>query len=114
MLDDGFTAFLISFTEWMKESNYSQKTIESWRTCLGYFFSWAEERGLRRPQEVTQDILDQYQNFLQNYRDKTGKGLSLHTQAVYLKPLREYFKWWAKNNYISNAPKAFSCWKSRS
>ncbi|HEY4831738.1 MAG TPA: hypothetical protein VIH61_04170 [Waddliaceae bacterium] len=101
MLDDGFTAFLICFAEWMRKNGYSRRTIESWQVRLGYFFSWAEEQGLKRPQEVTQGILDQYQHFLHEYRDKKGESLSFRAQCGYLRPVKGYFKWLAKNNYIN-------------
>jgi integrase/recombinase XerD len=101
MLDDGFTAFLICFAEWMRMNDYSQRTIENWQVRVGYFFSWAEERGLRRPQEITEDILTQYEEFLNKHRNKKGSALSFHTQRAYLKPVKAYFKWLVKNNYAS-------------
>ncbi len=70
---DGLWACLQRFSQWQLEKNYSQATVASREAALRKFITWAAERGLLRPNEIT-------------------------------KPVRAFFKWLARNNYIAFNP----------
>lgn len=100
----GMAALLEKYLEWLKVKNFSTRTVEIRRTCVGYFMEWAEQRGLVRPSEVTRPILERYQRYLFHYRKANGEPLSIRTQVSRLGSLKSWFKWLAKHNHILYNP----------
>lgn len=100
----GMAVFLERFLEWMRVTNYSEKTVENRQLYLIYFIQWAEDRGITRPNEVTKPILERYQRFLYHYRKKDGQPLSFRSQHSRLIPIRAWFKWLTRNNHILYNP----------
>jgi integrase/recombinase XerD len=92
------------FSQWQLEKNYSLKTVEGRETHLGFFIQWCHERGLTRPQEITKPILERYQRHLFLHRKKDGNPLSARTQIAFTTPIRAWFKWLARANYILYNP----------
>ena len=92
------------FFEWMGVKGYSPETIIGWRLLLKYFSSWCEEREITEPQDVTRPLLERYQRYLYHYKSKKGKRLSVNTRHVRMIPIRAFFKWLAKSNYILYNP----------
>ncbi len=102
---DGLAGMAEQFFEWMAVTNYAETTIKNRRVYLGYFITWCEDRGLRRPTEITKPIIERYQRYLFHYRKKRdAKPLSVRSQHARLVPLRAYFKWLARNNHILYNP----------
>lgn len=101
----GFPVLTAQYLEHLRVRNYSPRTVLNCRVYLGYFTAWAAERGLTRPSEITKPILDRYQRWLYHYRsEQTGRPLSFRTQHVRLTPIRTFFKWLAKENYLLSNP----------
>jgi integrase/recombinase XerD len=96
----GFAATVARYLEWMQLQNYSPRTVETRRVNLDFFFTWAHERGLRQPNEVTKPVLDRYKKWLYYRRKKDGQPLSFRSQHNRLVAVRAYFKWLARNNHI--------------
>lgn len=92
------------FNAWQAEKNYSVATIEGRDLYLRYFLLWCEERGLNRPQDITKPIIERYQRHLFLYRKDDGQPLSTRSQHTRITPLRAYFKWLARQNYILYNP----------
>lgn len=100
----GMGVMMDKFLEWMRVTNYSERTVENRHLYLSYFIIWAEDRGLTRPAEITKPILERYQRFLYHYRKKDGQPLSFRSQHSRLVPVRAWFKWLTKNNHILYNP----------
>jgi integrase/recombinase XerD len=101
----GFPALQRAFFEWMRVRGYSEATIESRSVYLGFFAAWCAERAITRPKEVTKPILERYQRYLYHYRNqKTGRAMSFRSQHTRLVPLRAFFRWLAKSNYLLSNP----------
>jgi len=101
----GFAALLRAFFEWMRVRGYSEATIESREVYLGFFAAWCAERAITRPKEVTKPILERYQRYLYHYRNqKTGRAMTFRSQHTRLLPLRAFFRWLAKSNYLLSNP----------
>ncbi len=100
----GMAVMLDKFLQWMRVTNYSERTIENRQLYLSYFILWAEDRGITRPTEVTKPILERYQRYLYHYRKKDGQPLSFRSQHSRLVPVRAWFKWLTKNNHILYNP----------
>lgn len=96
--------YLQRFLAWLAERNYSPKTIVNREELLRVFITWLDERGIRRPQEVTKPIIERYQSHLFVYRKKDGQPLSARTQHGHITPIRAWFKWLAKQNHILYNP----------
>lgn len=92
------------FNTWQAEKNYSTATIEGRDLYLRYFLLWCEERGLSRPQDITKPIIERYQRHLFLHRKDDGQPLSTRSQHTRITPLRAYFKWLARQNYILYNP----------
>ena len=92
------------FLGWLRERNYSERTVGNRETYLRYFILWCDERGLSRPQEITRPILERYQRYMFLYRKKDGKPLSTRSQATRVTPIRAWFKWLTKTNRILYNP----------
>lgn len=100
----GFGVRLVDFLDWMRVHNYSERTVESREIWLGGFVRWCGERGITRPTEVTKPILERYQRFLYYHRKKNGQALSFRSQYTRLVPVRTFFRWLARNNYLLYNP----------
>jgi integrase/recombinase XerD len=96
--------YLQRFLAWQREKNYSEKTIEGREVYLRYFIKWCDERGLSRPNEITKPIIERYQRYLFLYRKKNGEPLSTRSQHTRITPVRAYFKWLTRQNYILYNP----------
>lgn len=92
------------FSQWQLEKNYSAKTVTGRETHLGFFITWCQERGLTHPQEITKPILERYQRHLFLRRKADGNPLSARTQIAFTTPIRAWFKWLARANYILYNP----------
>lgn len=96
----GMAVLMDKFLEWMRVTNYSERTVENRHLYLSYFILWAEDRGITRPSEVTKPVLERYQRSLYQHRKKDGQPLSFRSQHSRLVPIRAWFKWLARNNHI--------------
>lgn len=97
-------AYAIRFTRWQAERNYSAHTYEARERTLRAFAAWGAERGLTRPAEVTKPILERWQRHLFLHRKRDGKPLSIPSQIAHTQPLKAFFRWLTRENYILYNP----------
>jgi integrase/recombinase XerD len=88
----------------LRTKNYSEWTVRNRLVHIGFFIEWAQERGLNEPLEITRPVLEQYQRHLFYYREKNGEPLTFRSQHSRLVPLRVWFKWMTRQNYILHNP----------
>ncbi|MGH6693576.1 MAG: site-specific tyrosine recombinase XerC [Gammaproteobacteria bacterium] len=93
-----------AFSEWSLAAGYSTHTAKTRDIAVGYFIRWADERGIRKPQDITRAILERYQRHLYHYRKPDGAPLSFASQVSRLEPLRAFFKWLARERHILYNP----------
>lgn len=101
---DSLYHFMQRFLAWQREKNYSEKTIEGREVYLRYFIQWCDERGLGRPPDITKPILERYQRYLFLYRKANGEPMSTRSQHTRITPVRAFFKWLTRQNYILYNP----------
>lgn len=90
------------FLQWMRMRNCSERTIELWEVNLRRFNSWCAARGIECVTAVTPDLFAAYRRWLFHYRNpKTHAPLKFATQASYLTPVRRWFVWLTKENFLS-------------
>jgi integrase/recombinase XerD len=101
----GFRGYLVEFIDWTAARQYSAMTVKARRIEVGYFIDWCEERGIRRPDEVTRAILERYRQHVFMYRRKTdGAPLSHQTQGKRLISVRAFFQWMARQHHLLYNP----------
>jgi integrase/recombinase XerD len=100
----GLTTRAEEFLQWLRIRSYSERTIETRRVSLGYFITWCEERGLWQPEEITKPILERYQQWLAHKRKPDGNLLQPRTQYMRIVPVKMFFKWLTRQNFILYNP----------
>ena len=101
---NGITPYLRRFIEASAVQGLSETTVEIRRRMLSRFILWCDERDLDRPQDITRPILERYRRYLYHYRKANGEPLSFATQQQRLVPIKMFFKWLTKENYILYNP----------
>jgi integrase/recombinase XerD len=84
--------------------NYSEFTVRGRAGHIGFFLAWLKERGITDAVEVTRPVLERYQRHLFHYRKANGEPLSFRSQHARLVPLRVWFRWMTRQNYILHNP----------
>jgi integrase/recombinase XerD len=100
----GLPAYVARYLEWLKVHNYADPTVRNRESYLGSFVAWCAERGLASPKEITKPILERYQRSLYHHRKANGEPLTFRAQHARLVPVRAFFKWLAKQNYLLYNP----------
>jgi integrase/recombinase XerD len=88
----------------LEVQNYSEFTVRGRAGHIGVFLAWLEERGITEPLEVTRPVLERYQRHLFHHRKTNGDPLSFRSQHARLVPLRMWFRWMTRQNYILHNP----------
>lgn len=100
----GLQTCLKRFLEWSASLNYSLATIEKRQISIQRFIEWCEQYSIERPQDITKPVLERYRRHLFHHRKADGQPLSFSTQYSQLTPLKAFFKWLNKENYILYNP----------
>lgn len=89
---------------WMKVQNYSAATVKMRGFYLKKFIEWCKERSIESAEEVTKQLFERYKLRVFLHRKADGRALSNSAQISQLIPLRTFFCWLARNNYILYDP----------
>jgi integrase/recombinase XerD len=100
----GLAAFVMRHLEWLRVHNYAEPTVANRELYLGYFVAWCVERGLNTPREITKPILERYQRALYHLRKANGAPLTFRSQYARLVPIRAFFRWLTRQNYLLYNP----------
>jgi len=100
----GLAAYVLRYLEWLQVHNYAAPTVQNRQSYLGVFVAWCSERGLATPREITKPILERYQRSLYTHRKTNGEPLTFRAQHARLIPVRAFFKWLARQNYLLYNP----------
>lgn len=101
---EGLVVWSQRYLERLRVRGYSERTLVTTGGYLGLFIEWAEDRGIRRPNEVSKPILESYQRWLFYWRKPGGKPLTFSSQRQRLQKLRGLFRWLARQNVILSNP----------
>jgi integrase/recombinase XerD len=100
----GLAAFVMRHLEWLQVQNYAAPTVRNCQSYLGAFVAWCNERGLGTPRKITKPILERYQKSLFHHRKANGAPLTFRAQHARLIPIRAFFKWLTRENYLLYNP----------
>ena len=102
---EGFGAWVPRYLEWLRERNYSPRTVTNNESSLALFVSWCATRSLEQPAQVTKPILERYQRTLYLLTRPDGRPrLSFRSQHVRLTGVRGFFKWLVRQNVLPSNP----------
>jgi len=101
---NGMMPYLNRFLEWSGAMGLSPRTVDIRARMLKRFIHWCDERNLDKPQDITRPILERYRRYLYHYRKADGEPISFATQQQRLSPIKAFFKWLTKENYILYSP----------
>ena len=88
----------------LQVQNYSEFTVRGRAGHIQFFLDWLKDRGITEPAEVTRPVLERYQRHLFHHRKVNGDPLSFRSQHARLVPLRVWFRWMTRQNYILHNP----------
>lgn len=100
----GMTPYLVRFLDASGAMGLSPRTIDIRERMLKRFIAWCDERDLNQPQDITRPILERYRRYLYHYRKSNGEPISFATQQQRLSPIKAFFKWLTRENYILYNP----------
>lgn len=73
----GFPALVDAFLADRAVVGYSHETIKADRVYLGKLAAWLAGEGVTHPGDVTAEMMEQFQQFLHDYRKPDGRPLLL-------------------------------------
>lgn len=88
----------------MAEKHYSKETVSTWDRYLQQFLIWCDERAITTPKEIDLGLLERYRRHLYHHRKANGEPLAVSSQHIRLIPVRQWFKWMAKQGVIAFNP----------
>jgi integrase/recombinase XerD len=95
---------LDKYLQHLAVKGFAESTLRVRRIHMGMFLTWCRKRRITTPLRVTKTILERYQRFLFDYRKKNGQPLAVASQHSRLAPLKVWFRWMARRNYITQDP----------
>jgi len=102
-----FELLTARFVERMRVEGFSPRTIDSYRSNLGFFLAYLDrETDVDAITAVTPEVLHGYQTWLYGYMDDEGRGLAIATQAARLSVVRAFFRWLVKTDVLLYDPAA--------
>lgn len=101
---EGLFAYLQRYLEHLGIKGYTEAGIHNTERYVRAFIRWCEPRALTRPTEITKPIIERYQRHLFYHRKDNGEPLSVFSQRSALVPLRGFFRWLTKQNYLLYNP----------
>ncbi len=99
-------AYARRYLKWMRVRQLSPRTVENHEVYLRYFIEWAEAMGVTQPLEVSRSTLEEYQEYLYDYRQKNGDTLAPTSQHRRLVAPRQFFRWMTRKEHIPANPAA--------
>ncbi len=82
-----------------KEKNLSERTISDTKERLNFFFNWIASR-VKDIREIKKEDIEAYLDYLQSYRKRNGKPLSMNRKLNLIRSLIFFFKFLEKERYI--------------
>ncbi|UMQ53428.1 tyrosine-type recombinase/integrase [Leptospira interrogans] len=97
--------YILEHLQSMYASRYSNGTIQHRRFSLLLLLEWCEERGIESPLELTRSLMERFQRFVGQHRNRnTGQPVAINTLSSMLVDVRMFFQWLERREYIIKNP----------
>jgi integrase/recombinase XerD len=97
-------ALLDEYLQYLAVKGFTESTLRVRRVHMEMFLTWCKMTKISAPGQVTKNSLECYQRYLFHYRKRNGQPLAVTSQHSRLAPLKVWFKWLTRRNYISDDP----------
>lgn len=99
---------LVTFREYLKEHNRSERTVETYEYHAQKFLQFLEQHypRIHSLEKVTREIVRDYQQYLAGYRNRYGRSLSTRTQILKLRVVRSFFTCMMEQDLVLKNPAA--------
>ena len=91
---------------WLQIHNYAETTISCRERYLAYFCQFCVRREVHGREDVTLELIQDYQQQLFDHRKRNGQPLSFATQAQRLIPVAHFFSWLRRSRRLASNPAA--------
>ena len=89
----------------LQMENFARRTVESKVSMVRRFSDWCDERGIDRPDAISEESLLGYRRYLYHQKHHlTGKPLDPQTQSQYLMAVRAFCAWMTKREILVRDP----------
>lgn len=92
------------FRQHMESNGYSKRTVQDYPQQLKFFVEYVASIGLTDVNEITKEVIFNYQTYLYGYINKRGKAISLETQYGRLVPVCSLFRFLVRKGYFLYDP----------
>lgn len=92
------------YLEHLAVKGFARTTLRVRRVYMEMFLTWCRKSRTTLPRQVTRKSLESYQRYLFDYRKKDGQPLAIASQLTRLAPLKVWFKWMTRRDYIAHDP----------
>ncbi len=101
-----FDKHLESFTDYLEQRTFSPRTIEAYTRHAKEFVAFLAEYYPRvdRPNQVTRDIMDDYQHYVRELTTMTGRPLANSTVRLKLTALKQLFSHLIERDMVLRDP----------
>jgi site-specific recombinase XerD len=99
---------LMTFQEYLKEHNRSERTVETYEYHAQKFLHFLEQHypRIHTVEKVTRDVVRDYQQYLVGYRNRAGRSLSTRTQILKLRVVQAFFACMMERDLVLKNPAA--------
>lgn len=103
---DSIAAWIHRYLDALAARQITPLECRARKSQLAHFHSWAHERGIERPQDVTHAHVEAFQQHLFRYRKANGMPLAPSGQAGILGTLNGWYRWLVKHRHVPSNPAA--------
>ncbi len=93
-----------SFKKYMEVRNFARKTMKDYLWSLDKFFSFLYEYNINDINDVTVDVLRDYQKYRHQYRNRYGRRDAPKTQNNHLIAIKTFFKFLKEADFTPSDP----------
>ena len=97
-------AHVREYLEHLGVRGQTEASVRSESAHLRLLLAWAEDRGLRRLEEITVSVLERYQRYLYHYRKSDGRPLSFRTQRDRLQGVKRFYRHLVRQRVLEMSP----------
>lgn len=101
-----YVMYLNLFQDYLEMKGYSKRTIDSYIRCSKRFFFFISKHypRIKSVEQITKQVIYDYQSYLKSYKTRKGKQYSNTTYNGLLIPIRQLFNFLLKKDYILRDP----------
>jgi len=98
------SVLLEKYLQHLAVKGFAETTLRVRRVHMQMFLTWCRRNRITFPGQIKRASLEAYQRYLFDYRKKDGRPLAVASQLTRLAPLKVWFKWMTRRNYIPRDP----------